>query len=351
MKKLLNTLYVTLPDAYLTKDGTNIVVSAGGKEVFRIPVQNVQAVITFGYMGVSPGMMKLCADNGVSISFLTPQGKFISRLQGPVNGNVLLRTRQYSLFTGQTPTAFHLAGLTITGKIYNSRVTLRRFVRDYPDRAGCEEVASAAERLAKYYRWTRNMTDGLDLLRGIEGEAASEYFRVFGHLILRPEKEFRFSGRNRRPPTDIVNAMLSFGYSLLASECASALEGVGLDPAVGYMHTMRPGRPSLALDMMEELWSYMVDRLVLSMINNRQISPSDFHIHSEHDDPNPTSVMFTDSGRKNFLTAWQTKKRTEIIHPFLNEKVALGLLPHIQAMMLARYLRGDIDDYPVFLSK
>lgn len=351
MKKLLNTLYITVADAYLTKDGTNIVVSVGGKEVFRIPVQNVQAVVTFGYMGVSPGMMKLCADNGVSISFHTPQGKFISRLQGPVNGNVLLRTGQYSLFNQRSAPASHLASLTITAKIYNSRVTLRRFVRDYPDRPGYEEVMNASERLGKYYRITRNMTEDLDLLRGMEGEAAAEYFKVLGHLILRPENEFRFSGRNRRPPTDIVNAMLSFGYSMLASECASALEGVGLDPAVGYMHTIRPGRPSLALDLMEELRSYMVDRLVLSMINNRQISVSDFHIHSGYDDPNPTSVMFTDEGRKNFLTAWQTKKRTEIIHPFLNEKVALGLLPHIQAMLLARYLRHDIDDYPVFLSK
>ena len=350
MKKLLNTLYITTPEASLTKDGTNIVVSVSGKEVFRIPVQNVQSVITFGYMGVSPGMMKLCADNGVSISFHTPQGKFISRLQGPINGNVLLRTRQYSLLTDHLM-ASRLASLTVTAKIYNSRVTLRRFVRDYPERQGHAEVIDAANRLGKYYRQTRHTTDDIALLRGIEGESAAVYFKAFRHLILRGEKEFAFNGRNRRPPTDIVNAMLSFGYSLLASDCTAALEGVGLDPAVGYMHTLRPGRPSLALDLMEELRSYIVDRFVLSMINNRQISPSDFHIHTATDDPNPASVMLTEAGRKNFLGAWQTKKRTEIIHPFLNEKVSLGLLPHVQAMLLARYLRGDLDDYPVFLSK
>ena len=350
MKKLLNTLYITTPEAYLTKDGTNIVVSVSGKEVFRIPVQNVQSVITFGYMGVSPGMMKLCADNGVSISFHTSQGKFISRLQGPINGNVLLRTRQYSLLTDHLM-ASRLASLTVTAKIYNSRVTLRRFVRDYPERQGHAEVIDAANRLGKYYRQTRHTTDDIALLRGLEGESASVYFKVFRHLILRGEKEFAFNGRNRRPPTDIVNAMLSFGYSLLASDCTAALEGVGLDPAVGYLHTLRPGRPSLALDLMEELRSYIVDRFVLSMINNRQISPSDFHIHTATDDPNPASVMLTEAGRKNFLGAWQTKKRTEIIHPFLNEKVSLGLLPHVQAMLLARYLRGDLDDYPVFLSK
>ncbi|MDE7459773.1 MAG: type I-C CRISPR-associated endonuclease Cas1c [Paramuribaculum sp.] len=350
MKKLLNPLYITTPEASLTKDGTNIVVSVSGKEVFRIPVQNVQSVITFGYMGVSPGMMKLCADNGVSISFHTPQGKFISRLQGPINGNVLLRTRQYSLLTDHLM-ASRLASLTVTAKIYNSRVTLRRFVRDYPERQGHAEVIDAANRLGKYYRQTRHTTDDIALLRGIEGESAAVYFKAFRHLILRGEKEFAFNGRNRRPPTDIVNAMLSFGYSLLASDCTAALEGVGLDPAVGYMHTLRPGRPSLALDLMEELRSYIVDRFVLSMINNRQISPSDFHIHTATDDPNPASVMLTEAGRKNFLGAWQTKKRTEIIHPFLNEKVSLGLLPHVQAMLLARYLRGDLDDYPVFLSK
>lgn len=350
MKKLLNTLYVTVPNAYLTKNGTNIVVSVEGKEVFRIPVQNVQSVITFGYMGVSPGMMKLCADNGVSISFHTPQGKFISRLQGPVNGNVLLRTRQYFRFQDSS-VASRLASLTITAKIYNSRVTLRRFVRDYPNRNGHAEVTEASDKLGKYYRQTRNVTDDIVLLRGLEGEAAAIYFKVFGSLILRPDKEFIFTGRNRRPPTDIINAMLSFGYSLLASDCTAALEGVGLDPAVGYMHALRPGRASLALDLMEELRSYMVDRLVLSMVNNRQISASDFHLHSSCDDPNPASVMFTDEGRKNFLAAWQTKKRTEIIHPFLNEKVQLGLLPHIQSMLLGRYLRGDLDDYPVFISK
>lgn len=240
--------------------------------------------------------------------------------------------------------------MATAAKIYNSRVTLRRFVRDYPERNGNEEVADASAKMKRYSIRARNATD-FDELRGIEGEAASVYFGVFPHLILRNEPQFAFPGRKRRPPTDIVNAMLSFGYSLLASECASALEGVGLDPSVGFMHVLRPGRQSLALDIMEELRSYLVDRLVLSMINTRQISPSDFIMHNDANDMEQLSVVFTDNGRKKFLTAWQTKRKTEIIHPFLNEKIQIGLLPHVQSILLARYLRGDIEDYPTFFAK
>ena len=191
----------------------------------------------------------------------------------------------------------------------------------------------------------------LDILRGLEGEAAAAYFTVFPNLILNPDPYFHFNGRHRRPPTDPVNAMLSFGYSLLANDCASALEGVGLDPAAGFMHSLRPGRNSLALDLMEEMRGYIVDRLVISLINNRQISPTDFKIHTNPLDTTQTSVVFTEAGLKKFLSAWQTKKKTEFTHPFLNEKIKIGLLPHAQAMLLARNLRGDLDDYPVFLAK
>ncbi|MDO4335263.1 MAG: type I-C CRISPR-associated endonuclease Cas1c [Bacteroidales bacterium] len=346
MKKLLNTLYVTKPEAYLSKDGTNVVVSEKGQEIFRIPSQNIESICTFGYQGASPGLMRLCAENGISLSFFSPHGKFIARIQGPVKGNVLLRHKQHELINDKLLAA-HLASLSIFAKIQNSRNILHRFTRDYPDNTGVMEVSKAIDNLYKYRNIVYNETLE-ESIRGIEGYAASVYFSVFSHLILNKEKCFKFSGRHKRPPTDAVNAMLSFGYSLLASECVSALESVGLDPAIGYMHKIRPGRYSLALDLMEELRAYIVDRHVLSLINKRQISPSDFQIH---EDNQTTSVRFTDKGLKTFLSSWQSKKRTEIIHPFLQEKIQLGLLPYVQALLLSRYLRNDLDDYPVFLLK
>lgn len=349
MKRLLNTLYVTTPESYLTKDGTNVVISIEGKEIFRIPISNLEAINTFGYQGASPGVMRLCASNGVALSFFSPYGKFVSRIQGPVNGNVLLRVRQYSILNDDTEKR-RLASRFIFGKLFNSRVVLRRFVRDYPNHACLNQVEQAAEELRKLALMT-NQKPEIDSLRGFEGEGAASYFSVFPHLILNSEPQFSFNGRNRRPPTDPINAMLSMGYSLLANDCASALEGAGLDPAVGFMHSLRPGRNSLALDLMEEMRAYIVDRLVISLVNTRHITASDFKIHSDSCDPNQMSVIFTENGLKKFLASWQTKKKTEITHPFINEKIQLGLLPHIQAMLLARNLRGDIDDYPVFLAK
>lgn len=350
MKKLLNTLYVTSRDAYLTKDGLNIVVSCQQEEKFRIPVQNVEAVCTFGYHGASPGLMRLCTENNVALSFFSPNGHFIARIQGPVNGNVLLRHKQHLSFGVENPVSLQLGASVIASKIYNSRVTLRRFIRDYPDREGSEEVEKASVALKRYMKLAYHASS-LAQLRGIEGEAAACYFEAFPHLILRKEPHFRFTQRKRRPPTDIVNAMLSFGYSILANECASALEGVGLDPAVGFMHAMRPGRHSLALDLMEELRSPIVDRLVISMINNRQISPSDFLLHEREDGRDNLPVTFSEEGRKKFLTAWQNKKKVELIHPFLNEKIQIGHIPHLQAQLLARYLRDDIENYPPYFSK
>lgn len=349
MKKLLNTLYITTRDAYLSKDGDNVVVSANGAELFRIPIVNIESICTFGYNGASPGLMKLCADNGTSLNFFTPAGRFIARINGPVKGNVLLRHCQYEA-TKIADRKLHLAKRFITGKIYNSRVTLRRFVRDYPGREGVKDVDAAAEKLRYRCTLSDRSTD-MDELRGIEGEAARIYFSVFQNLILNPDRNFAFDGRVRRPPTDMVNAMLSMGYSLLSNDCTAALEGVGLDPASGFMHSLRPGRNSLALDLMEEMRSYIVDRLVLSLINNRQVAPSDFKLHQKEQTESRQSVIFTDSGLKKFLTAWQNKKNTEITHPFLNEKIKIGLLPHVQSLLLARYLRGDIDDYPVFFVK
>ncbi|MDE7407955.1 MAG: type I-C CRISPR-associated endonuclease Cas1c [Muribaculaceae bacterium] len=350
MRKLLNSLYVTTPEAYLSKDGQNVVVSNHGNELFRIPIQNLESICTYGYQGASPGLMKLCVDNKVGLTFFSPHGRFIARIQGPVSGNVLLRTQQYALFKDDS-TRLHLASIAIAAKIYNSRVVLRRFVRDYPDSTYVQEVADKADKLYNRCRKVR-AAQSLEELRGVEGESASIYFSAFPHLILKKDKSFVFNARNRRPPTDPVNAMLSLGYSLLAADCGSALEGVGLDPAVGFMHALRPGRQSLALDLMEELRAYVVDRLVLSMINTRQIVPTDFLVHRSIDnETGELAVILTDDGRKKFLAAWQNKKKTELLHPFLKEKVQVGLLPHIQAMLLARYLRNDLDDYPAFFAK
>lgn len=349
MKKLLNTLYVTTPDSYLSKDGTNVVVSSSNQELFRIPIQNIEAICTFGYQGASPGVMKLCVDNKVELSFFTPSSKFIARIQGSVNGNVYLRRHQYG-WHDKDPQSLHLSQLSVFAKIYNSRVVLRRYVRDYSDKRDCDLSEKAAEKLL-FQMNKVSKTKSPDELRGIEGEAAAIYFDAFPQLILNDNGFFIFNGRNRRPPQDPVNAMLSFGYAMLAAQCSSALEGVGLDPGIGFMHTLRSGRNSLALDLVEEFRAYLVDRFVLSLINSRQFSHNDFLIHNAPDDPIKYPILMTDAGRKKFLQAWQSRKKTEITHPFLNEKIPLGLLPHVQAMLLARYLRGDLDDYPVFFSK
>lgn len=338
MRKLLNTLYVTTPDSYLSKDGLNVVVSVQQKEVFRIPIINIEGIVTFGYMGASPGLMKLCADNGVSLTFLSPQGKFIARVQGPTRGNVLLRTEQYRLADNED-FALHISKLFIGGKIQNYRNILRRYERDYGSN---DDVASAVQKLEVRKRDLQRVQD-LNQLRGIEGDAASVYFEVFPYLILNQKLDFPFNGRNRRPPKDAVNAMLSFVYTLIANDVAAALETVGLDPYVGFLHKLRPGRTSLALDVMEELRAYLGDRLVLSLINRRQVNAKDFLFQGDE------SVIMTDSCRKILLSAWQARKKETILHPYLNEKIPIGLLPYVQSMLLARYLRSELDDYPVFL--
>lgn len=340
MRKLLNTLYITTPEAYLSKDGLNVVVSVDKEERFRIPIMNVESIVTFGYMGASPGLMKLCMDNNVALSFMTPQGRFICRVQGPVKGNVLLRKKQYSLSEDEN-VALHLAKLFILGKVFNTRSILQRYIRD---NGADEEV----ERVVKQLEWRKKrimQAENMDILRGEEGHAANAYFDVFSHLILHQKDDFPFNGRNRRPPKDEVNAMLSFVYTLIANDVAAALESVGLDPYVGFMHTLRAGRTSLALDMMEELRAYLGDRLVLSMINRKQITKKDFIRQSDD------SFVMTDSCRKELLSTWQKRKKELIEHPYLKEKIPIGLLPYAQAMLLARFLREDLDDYPVFLMR
>lgn len=340
MRILLNTLYVTTPEAYLSKDGLNVVISVKQNEIFRIPIHNIEQIVTFGYMGASPGLMKLCADSGVSLTFLSPQGRYISRSQGPTKGNVLLRKAQYKNSDDEIY-SLHLCKIFIGGKIQNYRNILRRFIRDNGEDAAIEY---AAEELLRCKRKVLN-ADSIDSVRGIEGEAANTYFSVFSHLLLNQKDDFVFNGRNRRPPKDAINAMLSFVYTLICNDMTAALETVGLDPYVGFMHTLRPGRASLALDMMEELRAYLGDRLVLSLINRKQITIKDFLQQGDN------GIIMTDSGRKTILVAWQNRKKEQITHPYLNEKVSIGLLPYIQSMLLARFIRKDLDDYPVFLIK
>lgn len=337
MKKLLNMLYVTTPEAYLSKDGQNVVVSVKKEEMFRIPIINLEGIVTFGYMGASPGLMKLCADNGVSLTFLSPNGRFIARVQGPVRGNVLLRKEQYRIADDESG-ALHFSRLFIAGKIQNYRTTLQRFVRDNGENV---KVEAAIKYMEHSKQWALKAMSASQLI-GVEGDAANTYFGVFPELILNQKEDFPFHGRNRHPPKDKVNAMLSFVYTLLTNETAAALETVGLDPYVGFLHTLRPGRTSLALDLMEEMRAYLGDRLVLSLINRKQMTVKDFVVQGEE------SVTMSDEGRKTLLTAWQKRKKETIVHPYLEEKIELGLLPYVQAMMLAKAIRNDIDDYPVF---
>lgn len=340
MRKLLNVLYVTKPEAYLSKDGQNVVVSVKQEEVFRIPAINIEGIVTFGYMGASPGVMKLCSDSGISLTFLSPHGRFISRVQGATKGNVLLRKKQYQLSDDEN-WSLHVARLMIGGKIQNYRNILKRYIRDYGEDNEINHAISVLEQAKRDALAAQNRTS----LMGYEGLASNAYFEAFPVLILNQKNDFPFHGRNRRPPKDAVNAMLSFAYTLIANDMSAALETVGLDPYAGFLHTLRPGRTSLALDLMEELRAYLGDRLVLSLINKRQITIKDFLFQGDN------GVVMTEKGIKTFISAWQGRKRETIMHPYLNEKVEIGLLPYIQAMLMARYIRQDIDDYPVFLIK
>lgn len=340
MRKLLNTLYITTPESYLSKDSENVVVSVKQQEVFRISALNIEAIVTFGYLGASPGLMKLCADRGIGLTFLSPSGRFISRIQGQVRGNVLLRKAQYNISDDATKSTM-IARICIAGKIQNYRNILRRYERDY---GYVEEIENAVNVMDRAKRDVLNATSK-EQIRGLEGDAASCYFSIFPKLIVNQNEDFPFNGRNRRPPKDAVNAMLSLAYTLLTNDVTSALEAVGLDPYVGFLHTMRPGRSSLALDIVEELRAYLGDRFVLSLINRKQITAHDFLYQGDE------GVVLTENGRKIFLTAWQNRKKETVTHPFLQEKIPIGLIPHAQAMLLARCIRGDLDAYPVFLVK
>lgn len=343
MRKLLNTLYVTTPDSYLTKDGENVVIKVGNAEKFRIPIHNVEGIVNFGYLGASPGLIGICAERNVGLSFLSEHGRFLGRISGPVKGNVLLRRQQYRMADDKV-FSIGLARLFIAGKIANSRSVLHRALRDHGNSYNKSSLQEACDLLAIRQKQALN-ADNPDLLRGIEGDAANTYFGVFNHLIVHQKNDFVLSGRNRRPPKDPVNALLSFAYTLLAHEVQSALESVGVDPYVGFLHVDRPGRASLALDMMEEFRSYLADRLVLTLINRKQIGIKGFTNQGD------AGILMDDTTRKELLTTWQKRKQEEITHPFLQEKVPIGLLPYVQAQLLARFIRGDIDNYPVFVMK
>lgn len=343
MKRLLNTLYVTSPNRYLALEGENVVVFEEQQEIGRVPLHNLDSIITFGYTGASPALMGACAQRNIDLTFMSGHGRFLARITGEVKGNVILRKQQYRVSESKEE-RLKIAKNFVLGKLYNSRWVLERAVRDYPMRLDCEHIKTQSRRIAEAMKTVTQCEDAAALL-GVEGEAATLYFSVFNQLILQQQEDFVFQGRNRRPPLDYVNVLLSFCYSLLAGMCASALEGVGLDSYVGFYHTDRPGRISLALDLMEELRSIMADRFVLTLINRKMVTKNDF-IKKENG-----AVILTDTGRKTVLSAWQTKKQDSIRHPFLEEKLEWGMVPHAQALLLARYLRGDLEEYPPFFWK
>lgn len=342
MKQLLNTLFVTTQESYLSRKGDTVLVSVEQQTLLRVPIHTLSSIVCFGNIRCSPFLMGLCGENNVHLSFLTENGRFMARVHGPVNGNVLLRKEQYRRSDDLQDSA-EIARSIVLGKIANCRVVIQRALRDrVNDSISADLLNRALNDLAYLLEKLKSPTE-LDTVRGIEGMAANTYFSTFDHLITTNKETFYFRDRNRRPPLDNVNALLSFVYTLLVHDINSALEAVGLDPAVGFLHRDRPGRPSLALDIMEEFRPYLADRFVLSLINRQQVKASGF-IKTES-----RAVNMDDDTRKTILVAWQKRKQEELIHPFLQEKIKIGLLPHVQAMLMARYLRGDLDGYPPFL--
>jgi len=343
MRHLLNTLFVLTEDSYLALEGENVVVLRGEEASARFPLHTLEGILCFSYRGASPALMGACAQRGVALCFLTPNGRFLARVSGETRGNVLLRKAQYALSEDPSGSC-RLARSMIAGKLLNARWVLERATRDHGLRVDLPALKAASAALAGAARLAAE-AEAPDVLRGIEGEAASRYFGVFDELILQSKEDFFFRTRSRRPPLDNMNALLSFVYAVLAADCAAALEAVGLDPYVGFLHGDRPGRASLGLDLMEELRPCFADRFALSCINTRLIRPE----HFERSESGATAM--TDAGRRALLAAYQEKKREPITHPFLGEKIPWGLVPYLQALLLARCLRGDLDGYPPFIWK
>lgn len=341
MKKLLNTLYVTKQNAYLHKDGETVVVELDKQMLLRLPIHTLNGIVTFGNVMTSPHLLNLCAERGVCVSMLSEHGRFWARVEGPMSGNVLLRLAQMRACEDKERKG-DLARSFVIGKLYNARAVLMRRMRDHGETPA---LKAGAERHLDVLRRVRDLPPDAGRIRGLEGEAAAGYFGCFNDLLVAQREQFAISSRNRRPPRDPLNALLSYLYTLLAHECRGALEGVGLDPQIGFLHELRPGRPALALDLMEEFRAVLADRTALSLVNLKQVSPKDFKATESG------AVAMDEAARKTVLMAWQKKKQETTEHPFLKERMPVGLLPHAQAMLLARHLRGDLDAYPPFLLK
>lgn len=340
MRKMLNTLYITSEDAYASLNGENIEIRIGDEEKKAFPLHNLEKIVSFSYKGASPALMGKCESSGISLTFFSPHGRYLATVGSGTYGNILLRKEQFRVAESEEK-SLRVARNMIVGKLYNSAEQLLRVKRDHPMQVDCGLISDAAVQIKSGMINAKDI-DSKESLRAIEGNAASEYFGVFDEMILQRKDTFRFAGRNRRPPLDRVNALLSFAYSLLANDCTAALYSVGLDPYAGFFHVDRPGRRSLALDLMEEFRAPMADRFILTQINNRVFSEKDFEVQASG------AVRLTEKARKSFLSQWQGKKRECITHPFLKEKIEWGLVPYVQAQLLARCLRSDLDGYPPF---
>lgn len=343
MRKLQNTLYITMADVYLAVSGENIVIKQDNSTLVRYPLHNLEDIVLFSYLGMSPKLIQKCMDKGIGICYLTPTGRFIGRMRGPSKGNVLLRRKQYRVADDEIE-SLNISKNIICAKIYNEKWTVERYIRQYGHRVDSTHLRSSSRYLTELLERVVRVGD-IDELRGIEGVAQVNYFSCFDEMILNQKEDFKFEVRSRRPPLNPINAMLSYIYSVLSNDVASALESVGLDAYAGFMHTDRPGRISLALDLVEELRSPIADRFVLSLINMKQIKKDDF-IYEDNG-----AVLIKDDSKKKIITLWQERKQKTLTHPFLNEQIEWGLVPFSQAMLLARYLRGDIDGYPAFMWK
>lgn len=343
MRQLLNTLFVMTEDVYLALENDNVVVHQSEKVLAKVPLHSIEGIMCFSYKGASPALMGRCGEIGVSMSFYSPRGRYYCSILGEENRNVLLRREQFR-FADDANAALDYAKSFIIGKIYNAKWVLERTKRDHALRVNVERLTEQSGKLSIALSSARQ-SSSMDELRGVEGLAAKDYFYAFDDLVLRNKDDFFFTGRSRRPPLDRLNALLSFCYSILTNDCIAALQGVGLDLYVGFMHTDRPGRASLALDLVEEFRPVLADRFVLTLVNTGAVKPDDFEIRENG------GVFLSDSGRKKVLSAWQKKKSEQILHPFLQEKIPWGLVPYVQALLLTRAVRGDLDGYPPFLWK
>lgn len=343
MKKHLNTLFIMTQGTYLSKEGETVTVKINNQVVKRLPIHNIGGIVCFGRVSCSPFLMGFCAERGVGISFLSERGRFLARIRGSVSGNVLLRREQYRR-ADDLDTSAQIAKSIVIAKLVNSKTVLQRTVRDHGHKIDAEALRAPVQRIRQYLMQLPKEGD-IDVIRGIEGDSAHMYFSVFDHMIMSQKEDFYFRGRNRRPPMDNVNCLLSFLYTMVMHDIRSAIECVGLDPQVGFLHRDRPGRYGLALDMMEEFRPFLVDRLVLSLINRSQVKKDGFQ------KMDTGAVLMNDDTRKILLSAYVKRKQDEIMHPYTEEKVSIGLLFHVQAMLMARYLRGDLDGYPPFVWK